>query len=225
MTGTGARRAALAQTTAFDTITSTLLELFMLNTRKASLIAISGVFAVFSAWAQVPPKSQPVASPTVTSALSQQTATQLSRLLAAGKLDEALRQARNAGLDLKAFATFAAQNGVSVADITIAVLNSGVPVATALKALGAAFAVNMQAVATVFATAITMPNITLDPATVEASIEAGCTKDCLPAPLVSNLVNEPANPYRSPALMPTSTTNSSSSGSGSGGSKPISPTS
>lgn len=197
----------------------------MSYTTKNALIAVSAAFVVLGAWAQTTP---PAAAPaTEVSQLSDQNLAQLRALLAAGKLDEALQLAQSVGLDTKGFATFAAQNGVSVAAITTTVLNSGMAPTEALKALGEAFAGNAEAVATVFATAITLPAITLDTATVEASIEAGCTQDCLPAAVVSTVVTEAANKVQPPAPepVPSSTANSTTSGSGSGGSKPISPTS
>lgn len=190
----------------------------MSYTTKNALIAVSTAFVVLGAWAQTTPPAPAAA----VSQLSDQRLAQLRALLAAGKLDEALQLAQSVGMDIKGFATLAAQNGVSVVAITTTVLNSGVAPTEGLKALGEAFAGNAEAVATVFATAITMPAITLDTATVEASIEAGCTKDCLPAAVVSTVVTEAATV---PVPVPSSTANSTTSGSGSGGTKPISPTS
>lgn len=202
----------------------------MSNVNKKSLIAFFSLFIVFGAWAQTksptPVGSAKVAAPTVPQ-LSDQGLTQLRQLLAAGKLDEALQLAQSAGMDIKSFATFAAQNGVSVAAITTTVLNSGAAPTEGLKALGEAFATNAEAVAAVFATAITMPGIKLDAATVASSIQAGCTNGCLPAAVVSTLTKNTATKQLrlAPTPVPTSTANSTTSGSGSGGTKPISPTS
>lgn len=195
---------------------------------KNALIAISSIFIVFGSWAQTTPIAATAPSPVpvqTVKPLSEQQQEQLRQLLAAGKLDEALKLAQSEGIDLKVFATFAAQNGVSVAAITTTVLNSGMAPSEGLKALGDAFAGNAEYVATVFATAITMPSITMDTATVESWIEAGCTKDCLPAAVVSTLAPEATTVPRPTVPVPSSTANSTTSGSGSGGSKPISPTS
>jgi hypothetical protein len=132
------------------------------------------------------------------------------------------------GQPLQGFIVFALQNSVSVADITRELLKSGlVPAPVALTALGQVFSGNESLLTVVFSVAITVPEITLDPAAVETAIEAGCGKDCLPASLIAE---ETTNDIRMEQLplellsVPFSTlTNSTSSGSGSGTAKPVSP--
>lgn len=189
-----------------------------------ALLAISALLFGFGAQAQTTAGSNAAiimaqASTQSAPAVSNQ---QLNQLLAGGKLEEALQLAKQLGLNLKDFAVLAAQQGVSVAAITTAVLNSGVSAEVGLKALGDAFAGNQEALAAVFSTAITMASITLDPSAVESSIEAGCGKDCLPAALVASLTQS-ASASSAPATTGSTTTNSTSSGSGSGTAKPVSP--
>ena len=132
------------------------------------------------------------------------------------------------GQPLQGFIVFALQNSVSVADITRELLKSGlVPAPVALTALGQVFSGNESLLTVVFSVAITVPEITLDPAAVETAIEAGCGKDCLPASLIAE---ETTNDIRMEQLplellsVPFSTlTNSTSSGIGSGTAKPVSP--
>ena len=169
-------------------------------TARKALLAISAMIMGFGVQAQTAAGSNAAIIVAQASTQSAPAASnqQLTQLLAGGKLEEALQLAKQLGLSLKDFAVLAAQQGVSVAAITTAVLNSGVSADVGLKALGDAFAGNQEALATVFSTAITMASITLEPAAVESSIEAGCGKDCLPAALVAMLsIAAPIAPWRS----------------------------
>lgn len=133
------------------------------------------------------------------------------------------------GQPLQGFIVFALQNGVTVADITRELLKSGlVPAPVALTALGQVFSGNESLLTVVFSVAITVPEITLDPAAVETAIEAGCGKDCLPASLIAGVTNTNIRVEQQLSLelqsLPLSTlTNSTSSGSGSGTARPVSP--
>lgn len=193
-------------------------------TANKALLAISAMFMGFGVQAQTAsgPNGAIIVAQASTQSAPAASNQQLNQLLAGGKLEEALQLAKQLGLSLKDFAVLAAQQGVSVAAITTAVLNSGVSAEVGLKALGDAFAGNQEALAAVFSTAITMASITLEPAAVESSIEAGCGKDCLPAALVASLTQS-ASASSAPATTGSTTTNSTSSGSGSGTAKPVSP--
>lgn len=133
------------------------------------------------------------------------------------------------GQPLQSFIVFALQNGVTVADITRELLKSGlVPAPVALTALGQVFSGNESLLTVVFSVAITVPEITLDPAAVETAIEAGCGKDCLPASLIAGVTNTIIQVEQQLSLelqsLPLSTlTNSTSSGSGIGTARPVSP--
>lgn len=133
------------------------------------------------------------------------------------------------GQPLQSFILFALQNGVTVADITRELLKSGlVPAPVALTALGQVFNGNESLLTLVFSVAITVPEITLDPAAVETAIEAGCGKDCLPASLIAgvttpNIRVEQPLPLELQSLPFSTLTNSTSSGGGSGTARPVSP--
>lgn len=140
-----------------------------------------------------------------------------------------LRLALQRGQPLQSFIFFALQNGATLADITRELLKSGlVPAPVALTALGQVFSGNESLLTVVFSVAITVPEITLDPAAVETAIEAGCGKDCLPASLIAgvttpNIRVEQPLPLELQSLPFSTLTNSTSSGSGSGTAGPVSP--
>lgn len=184
---------------------------------KKSIIATTALVLSLGAWAQFNSGFTPAA-------LQQEIARQVAQGL---KLDDILKAAQAAGIDVESFAVAAAKAGVPVASITTAVLTASTDPAASLKALGIAFAGDPAAVEAVFATAVTLPTLTLTPSTVEASIEAGCGKDCLPATVVAAVTATASSSTTAPTVDagPTTTSSTTNSGGGSGGSSPISPAS
>ena len=144
-----------------------------------------------------------------------------AQILQGKDLETVLRAARTAGVQDGAFASAAAQAGVSIATITTTVITLSADPAGALATLGKAFAGDPVALAAVFTTAVTISSVTLSPAAVGSAIEAGCGQTCLPAAVVAAAQASTSTPDTSTSN--TGTTTGSSAGSGSGGNTPISP--
>ncbi len=141
---------------------------------------------------------------------------EIAAQVAQGKdLNTVLAAARNAGVPDVSFVRAAVQVGVAVATITTTLINATADPTAALRTLGTAFIGNQTALESVVAAAATVSTVTLSPAAVVASIEAGCGSTCVTAPVV---IAQTTTVTAVPLPAPVATTPQ-----GSGGNTPLSP--